>query len=55
MLAAVARGEREAPSPESFYVSTLATLAAARSLQDGGPVAIVAAPDEEARSPRETD
>lgn len=31
----VVRGEAEPPSPESFYLSTLATLAAARSLETG--------------------
>ncbi|HXE99746.1 MAG TPA: bi-domain-containing oxidoreductase [Solirubrobacterales bacterium] len=37
LLRDVARGEAEAPGPESFYLSTLATLAAARSLQTGRP------------------
>jgi predicted dehydrogenase/threonine dehydrogenase-like Zn-dependent dehydrogenase len=34
-VAAVLRGEREPPAPESFFVSTLATLAAARALETG--------------------
>jgi predicted dehydrogenase/threonine dehydrogenase-like Zn-dependent dehydrogenase len=41
-LAAMARGEAEAPAPDSYLLSTLATLAAARSLQAGGPIPVVA-------------
>jgi predicted dehydrogenase len=36
-VAAVLRGEAEPPDVESFYVATLATLAAARSLETGRP------------------
>ena len=37
LLRDVARGEAEPPAPESFYLSTLTTLAAARSLETGRP------------------
>ncbi len=40
----VVRGEVEAPSPESFYLSTLATLAAARSLETGRPEMVTERP-----------
>lgn len=43
MLAAVLRGEEEPPDPDSYVVSTLATLAALRSLQSGRREAVVAA------------
>jgi predicted dehydrogenase/threonine dehydrogenase-like Zn-dependent dehydrogenase len=36
-VAKVLRGEAEPPPPESFFVSALATLAAARSLETGRP------------------
>ncbi|HEY7151541.1 MAG TPA: hypothetical protein VH391_07655, partial [Solirubrobacterales bacterium] len=42
-LAELARGRVEAPSPESFLLSSLATLAAARSLQSGHPETVVLA------------
>ncbi|HEX5955383.1 MAG TPA: bi-domain-containing oxidoreductase [Solirubrobacterales bacterium] len=37
MISAVLRGEAEAPSADRYLLSTLATLAAARSLETGGP------------------
>jgi hypothetical protein len=40
----VARGEAEPPAPESFYLSTLATLAAARSLETGRPEMVTERP-----------
>ena len=40
----VVRGEAEPPSPESFYLSALATLAAARSLETGRPETVTEAP-----------
>ena len=40
-IAAIAAGEAEPPAPESFVISTLATLAAARSLASGNPEAVV--------------
>ncbi len=40
----VVTGEVEAPSPESFYLSTLATLAAARSLETGRPEMVTERP-----------
>jgi hypothetical protein len=44
LLGRVVRGEAEAPPPDSFYVSTLATLAAARSLQTGRAEVVLEAP-----------
>lgn len=41
LIAAVLAGRAEAPAPDSFYVSTLATLAAARSLGSGHPEPVV--------------
>lgn len=50
-VAQVLRGDVEPPVPESFYVSTLATLAAARSLETGRPELVVEpAPDAQATS-----
>ncbi|MEK6327887.1 MAG: bi-domain-containing oxidoreductase [Actinomycetota bacterium] len=40
----IVTGEVEAPSPESFYLSTLATLAAARSLETGRPEMVTERP-----------
>ena len=40
-IAAVLRGERAAPDPDSYVVSTLATLAAARSLGSGQPEPVI--------------
>jgi predicted dehydrogenase len=40
----VARGKAEPPAPESFYLSTLATLAAARSLETGRPEMVTERP-----------
>ena len=37
MISAVLRGEAEAPSADRYLLSTLATLAAARSLETGSP------------------
>jgi hypothetical protein len=37
----VIAGEIDAPSPDSFFLSALATLAAARSLESGQAEAIV--------------
>jgi len=50
-------GQAEAPSPATFYVSTLATLAAARSLETGQSERIVAAEDrpEVAMGPKGTE
>jgi predicted dehydrogenase len=42
-LARILRGDEQPPDPSSFYLSTLATLAAARSLGSGNPEPIVAA------------
>jgi hypothetical protein len=42
-LAGLVRGEAEPPPPESFFVSSLATLAAVRSLQSGRPEPVVEA------------
>jgi predicted dehydrogenase len=44
-LAELARGRVEAPPPESFLVSSLATLAAARSLVSGHPETVVLGAD----------
>ena len=44
LLRDVASGEAEPPAPESFYLSTLATLAAARSLQTGRPEMVTERP-----------
>ncbi len=41
LIAAVLAGSAEPPPPESFYVATLATLAAARSLGSGAPEPVV--------------
>jgi predicted dehydrogenase/threonine dehydrogenase-like Zn-dependent dehydrogenase len=41
-LARIARGEEDMPSADSYLLSTLATLAAARSLQAAAPVPVVA-------------
>ncbi len=41
LLARVVRGEVEAPPLDSYLLSTLATLAAVRSLQSGKPEAVV--------------
>jgi predicted dehydrogenase len=46
MLAGVLAGKVEPPDPASFYVSTLATLAAARSLGSGQPEPVVAVDDQ---------
>lgn len=35
LLAAIMHGEAEPPAPDTFYLSTLTTLAATRSLQTG--------------------
>jgi predicted dehydrogenase len=43
MLAGALRGESDPPSPDSVYVSTLCTLAAARSLETGRPESVVEA------------
>ena len=43
-IARIARGEGEPPSPETFYLSTLATLAALRSLETGRPESVVETP-----------
>jgi len=43
LLAKVVRGEAEAPPPESYFVSSLATLAAARSLETGRAEPVVEA------------
>ena len=43
LLAAVIAGRAEPPPPDGFYLSTLATLAAARSLSTGLPEPVVAA------------
>jgi hypothetical protein len=40
-LAELARGRVEAPPPGSFLLSSLATLAAARSLESGQPESVV--------------
>jgi predicted dehydrogenase/threonine dehydrogenase-like Zn-dependent dehydrogenase len=51
-IASVLRGEAEPPRPESFAVSSLATLAAARSLGSGRPEAVIEpAEGEDARAP----
>jgi len=51
MLAKVMRDEEAAPDAETFYVSTLATLAAARSLETGtSEVVFERAPDLETSS-----
>jgi predicted dehydrogenase/threonine dehydrogenase-like Zn-dependent dehydrogenase len=44
LIRGVARGEAEPPAPESFYLSTLATLAAARSLETGRPEMVTERP-----------
>ncbi len=41
LIAQILRGEAEAPDVESFYLATLATLAAARSLTTGIPEPVV--------------
>ena len=41
LLSEVTSGKAEPPDPEGFYLSTLATLAAARSLETGRPEAVV--------------
>jgi predicted dehydrogenase/threonine dehydrogenase-like Zn-dependent dehydrogenase len=43
-IAHVLRGETDPPDPEGFIISTLATLAAARSLETGQPVQVVDPP-----------
>ena len=48
-LAELARGRVEAPPPESFWLSCLATLAAARSLESGQPETVVLEADRETR------
>ncbi len=40
-IAAVLRGERAAPDADTYLVSTLATLAAARSLGSGRPEPVI--------------
>jgi predicted dehydrogenase len=40
-LSSLVSGEAEAPSPDGFWLSTLATLAAARSLETGRPEVVV--------------
>jgi predicted dehydrogenase len=40
-LARIVRGEQSPPAAESFYISTIATLAAVRSLEVAQPVAVV--------------
>jgi predicted dehydrogenase/threonine dehydrogenase-like Zn-dependent dehydrogenase len=45
LVAKVLRGEAEPPSADSFYLSTLATLAAVRSLETGRPEAIFESAD----------
>ena len=42
-MAAVVAGKEPPPSPESAFISTLATLAAARSLETGQPEEVVLA------------
>ena len=43
-IARIARGEGDPPPPETFYLSTLATLAALRSLETGRPEPVVEMP-----------
>ena len=43
LLAGILAGHTEAPPPDSFYVSTLATIAAVRSLSSGRPEPVVTA------------
>jgi predicted dehydrogenase/threonine dehydrogenase-like Zn-dependent dehydrogenase len=48
----VVRGRAEPPSPESYLISSIATLAAARSLESGMPETVIAqAPDPDAGAP----
>jgi predicted dehydrogenase len=46
-VAAILRGEAKAPSPDSFYLSTLCTLGAARSLETGRAEDVVAGAESE--------
>lgn len=43
----VVKGEAEPPAPESFFLSTLATLAAARSLETGRPEMVTERPQDQ--------
>ena len=49
-LAELARGRVEAPPPESFLLSGLATLAAARSLESGHPETVVSSGERDRRA-----
>jgi predicted dehydrogenase/threonine dehydrogenase-like Zn-dependent dehydrogenase len=52
-LASALRGDADPPSPDSFYLSTLCTLAAARSLETGRPEAVVELTEREGASGRD--
>jgi predicted dehydrogenase len=53
-LAKLVRGDREAPPADSFWLTTLVTLAAARSLETGEPELVVQA-DTSRSSPKEVE